>query len=510
MGRLDRAVSALFAALMGLILAIVLCAFEGTSFACKRPFALSQGVMLLLGTAGVALVCAAAARLPAPRRRAFWSLVPWAALFAVQLVLCFHAYFLTGWDSQGVIESAYAIAGGDADIHAAALSLYPNNIPLVLLFAAVLRVVRLLLGNPGLDRCVYVLIAGQCALNTLTGMLVWRLSARTTGSRRLARCVALVYAAFVGLSPWLMIPYSDSMALIFPTAILTVYQAHREGKWGRLAWPLIGLLTGVGYLIKPQAAIVTIAIALLEAIRLPACGRARRWMAHTAATALITALIVGPGAQAMTAASPIALKPERRMGMLHFVMMGLNTATNGTYAWEDVQRSAAEPTREARTQMQIEEIRSRLDAMTPGEMLTHLKKKTLTNYADGTFAWGCEGGFYREWIADKDSVLSPFLKRLIRTDDALFQVPLTGLHSVWLALLLGCALCGAAYTLRGARDRDGVLRAAMLALIGLTMFEWIFEARARYLYLYAPFYVMLGVEGFRQTALRLKGRVRRA
>ena len=38
----------------------------------------------------------------------------------------------------------------------------------------------------------------------------------------------------------------------------------------------------------------------------------------------------------------------------------------------------------------------------------------------------------------------------------------------------------------------------MLTIIGLSLFELLFEARARYLYIYAPFYILLAVYGVRE------------
>ena len=97
-------------------------------------------------------------------------------------------------------------------------------------------------------------------------------------------------------------------------------------------------------------------------------------------------------------------------------------------------------------------------------------------------------------------MLSPLLKSLIDTRDAHFQLLLTWMHSIWLALLLGCVLCGAA-RLPGCGQESGAVGVMMLSIIGLTLFEWIFEARARYLFLYAPFYVLLGTYGWaRMTA----------
>lgn len=494
-----RCVAFIFTAMMALILLVVAGCFEGTSFSCKRVFALPQWGMLLCGAVVLCGIALLMGRTPGRTGKRFWPALVWPALLGVQLVLCFHAYFLTGWDVQGITESAYAIAGGEADIHASYLSRYPNNIPMVLVFAGIIRVLRLLLGNPGLDRCTYVLIACQCVLNTATGMLVHRIAVRETGSRRVGWGAAVVYMGFVGLSPWLMIPYSDSMALFFPTAVVAVEQAHRQGKLGLGAWPLMGLLTALGYLIKPQAAIVGMAVVLLEAARTIASRSWAKGFKRLACMALAFALLAGPIRQAAVDASPIEVQPEKDMGMLHFAMMGLNRETNGIYNYDDMVLSSSAPTREERRAVQLAEIGRRLSSMTPGGMLDHLKKKTLTNYADGTFAWGSEGGFYKEWIADKDAVLSPLLKSFVNIGHENFQILLTYLHSIWLALLLGCVFCGARRLLGGGAER-GALDVMMLSIVGLTLFEWIFEARARYLFLYAPFYVMLGMYGWGQAA----------
>ena len=198
------------------------------------------------------------------------------------------------------------------------------------------------------------------------------------------------------------------------------------------------------------------------------------------------------------------LDREQNIGMLHFVMMGLNQETNGVYSDADVVFSSVIRSSEERKQAQIGEIKRRLDSMSADDMLSHLKKKTLTNYADGTFAWGCEGGFYQEWIEDKDERLSPFLKSLIDTQGEWYSVTQSGFQSIWLILLLGCVLCGVADW----NQENDIWRVMMLSLVGLTVVELILEARARYLYIYAPFYVMLGTMGVWRMLDRMKRRMK--
>ena len=46
--------------------------------------------------------------------------------------------------------------------------------------------------------------------------------------------------------------------------------------------------------------------------------------------------------------------------------------------------------------------------------------------------------------------------------------------------------------------RDARISVIMLSLIGLTIFETVFEARARYLFCFAPLFIILSVSGMRQ------------
>ncbi len=483
-------VALLFSAMMLCILVLVVGSFDQIAFACKREFLLGQGTMLLCGMAflsALAIVITCWRTYPKTKKRHAWKrLLFWGILFAVQLVLCFHAYFLSGWDSEALLDAAYRCARGEVFDNERYFSMYPNNIPLFMVYFWIIRIIRFVLGDPGLDRCVYIIIAGQCVLNTCTGMLCQGIVRKETGSAKAALFAALVYAAFIGLSPWLMIPYSDSMALIFPTLILALYQRFKDRNW---AWPVIGAVSALGYMIKPQAVIVFVAIVLVECMSMLAGRKLLLWMKRAAGAVAALALVAGSGSYMLKKAIPMELDPSKNMGMLHFAMMGLNTETNGVYSYDDLVFSRSFETVEERKEAQLQEIGRRLSSMSSADMLDHLKKKTLTNYADGTFAWGCEGEFFKNWIADKDEHLSPFLKSIINTAHPHYLILQTYMQSIWLALLLGSVF----FCVRiGCSDFS---LAMMLSIIALTVFELVFEARARYLYLYAPLYIMLGVQG---------------
>ena len=78
-----------------------------------------------------------------------------------------------------------------------------------------------------------------------------------------------LYVLLVGLSPWVSIPYSDSMGLLFPCLIAWLTFRRLRGGLGRtlLRWGLIGVCACIGYRIKPQILILLIIIIIVHCAR---------------------------------------------------------------------------------------------------------------------------------------------------------------------------------------------------------------------------------------------------
>ena len=90
--------------------------------------------------------------------------------------------------------------------------------------------------------------------------------------------------------------------------------------------------------------------------------------------------------------------------------------------------------------------------------------------------------------------MSPFLKSIYYYDGDRYTYFCSYSQMVWILLLSGCFL---AFLFRKEdQGRKGFI--IMLSLVGLTLFELIFEARARYLYCYVPLYLLLGSWGLEQ------------
>ena len=75
------------------------------------------------------------------------------------------------------------------------------------------------------------------------------------------------------------------------------------------------------------------------------------------------------------------------------------------------------------------------------------------------------------------------------------------MQMIWLLLLFGMAAAGMGQARRLASDKT--LLVLLVAVIGLILFQTIFEARARYLYTFASLFILLAMTGFRNMEKKL-------
>lgn len=420
-----------------------------------------------------------------------------ALLLFTQLILIRQYYFYTDWDVETIAECALAVVNGtDISRHSNYFSMYQNNLVLVTLFSWVARL-AVLLGQG--EHAYFALIVFQCLINCVSGMLLYALVRKLTGSAFASCSAGLMYAVLVGASPWVSIPYSDSVALFFPVAILTVYfMLEKVGGKGIIRLFLLAFLTYFGYRIKPQVVIVAIAIAMMKAEDLVIQRRRKKQrgvVKHAAAfgCGLLCAVLL---CQTMADDVKVEIDTNKSFGLPHFLMMGLNTEEYGAYYQRDVSRSWWCETQEERTRTNLTVAAERLQEMGLIGFAQLMIRKTLTNYNDGTFCWGGEGIFYREILPEENGILAPLMRNIYYGPGEIY----TGeygryyglwsntVQAVWMLILVLALICAFV-------RREKGFSVLMLSVIGLTVFELIFEARARYLFCYLPLYIALAAAG---------------
>lgn len=192
---------------------------------------------------------------------------------------------------------------------------------------------------------------------------------------------------------------------------------------------------------------------------------------------------------------------EWEMTYHHFIKMGLNSETDGGYLANDVNGSISIENKEERVIYNKQIIAQRIKDYGVTGLINHQAKKTLNNYNDGTFGWGLEGSFF-EKIFPNDSYVAKITRSFYYSSGKLHLIFQGIVQSVWLSILflvLGNVLIG-----REKMTREFLV--LMTSLIGIFLFESIFESRSRYLYTFIPIYIVAATVGFQQMTQNFKKR----
>jgi hypothetical protein len=265
----------------------------------------------------------------------------------------------------------------------------------------------------------------------------------------------------------------------------------------------MGIAVFVGYKLKPQTVVIMIAIVLVECFCNTVVNRQRVKTAlkSVAAFAAAFAVCMGLYQAVVVPGVHMELDKEADLPMTHFFMMGLNESTNGVYSGDDVGFSFSYLTRSERAEANMQEAVRRINELGVAGMLRHIEKKSLVNFADGTFAWSEEGGFYNTMIVDKNDSISPFLKNLIYEDGKYYAVFVNFMQMIWIVTLFG--MLGIFFEGKRGGEVNKELLVMVISVIGLILFVTLFEARARYLYTYTPVFIILAMTGFRNMEKKI-------
>lgn len=419
-------------------------------------------------------------------------------LIIFQALMIRNLYFETKWDLEHVIGTLRNfLETGVFDNHAYIgsypyFSIYPNNLFLANVFCVIGKMVMIFFQ----EKYVYgALVIIGTILVDISGILTVKTIGNFTDKKIFKIVGVLVFMAFVGVSPWLLVPYSDTYSIMFPIAVLYNYTKKDKKLYNYL---LIGLCSYLGYLIKPTVIIVLIAIAIIEAFRLLTKIKIKENRIQRAKNiifvliGMVLVFLLKFGLSKVTNYEP---EKKYEISFYHYLMMGINEETTGAYNGDDVVNSISQNSYEERIAYNKQVFLERLKSMSAKDLAEFYTKKILVNYNDGTLAWGREGGFY-DIVNNKDDRLANIMKNFYYNDGSLFYIFTDIMQFIWIFILVFVFICAIL------NKFDKNISVVFLSLIGLTLFTLLFEARARYLYLYSSFYIIIAVLGIEALLYR--------
>lgn len=424
-----------------------------------------------------------------------WITVGSILLLLLQCYIVYGGWFQTGWDIWFLTHPI----DNDPDPFIDYLSRYPNQLFLYDVFYIIAKISPIF----GIESGYLACVLGGCLCVTLA---IWFCSyaAKSIFGYLVGYATFIVSFFLAGLSPWILVPYSDAYGMLCPSIVLFCYCALDKCN---AKWIFISFFGLLGYFIKPTAILVVLAILFIELFSFIS-GRIRKKRKSviklsnikkltTSATFFILGFVLAFGVYTVVNRFTPELNPNKAFSITHFLMMGANEERRGVYSGKDVTASMACPNKTSRQEMNIRVWKNRLNEMGFLRLGKQGLKKTLTNFADGTFAWANEGDFWVQVNGSNQLILNFYgignfscnadgSERAQEYGNANARVFQNTSQIIWLMILLGVSL---GFIKKDASKGEVV---AYLSILALAIFLTIFECRARYLYLYLPFFIMLG------------------
>lgn len=423
-------------------------------------------------------------------------------LFAMfQIYISYNYYFLTDWDADLIYQSARELVNGTFDTceryceFCWYYSTYPNNMELLGVFVACLKINRYF-GVLDPQNGVMVFVILNCIIMAVTGYLLYSVLASVL-SYRWGVAGWIIFITYIGISPWVVIPYSDSLGLLFPILELWILVRLRFVQKKLPYMISLGIIGSIGYHLKPQAGIVLIAMTVMFLIEIVCKNQKRKEKTLCLAIILIFFVLGGLIPKAIGNAINIPLDKNREFGATHFVMMGMNPETRGVYSQEDCDYSHSFNDTASRKNGELSIIKERLSEYGVSGYIKLLNEKLLTTYGDGSFAWGLEGSFWKEILPQKNEGISELVRSFYYHDGEFYGTFLTYMQCFWIAVLF-------LQLFNKTTKKCGIIPVIELSIIGLTIFELLFESRARYLYIYSPLYIFMAVCGVQNIYSKIK------
>ena len=424
-------------------------------------------------------------------------------------------------------------------------SRYANNLFLTYIFLNVYKIGEVI----GIQNGYFLLLFIQSIMFSVGGFLIYKIADMYFKEKYkiYSICTWIIYMLIVGLSPHIVLTYSDGIGM-FLSLILTyiIFKLEKDKDINKIndgkeknkllqkssisRIILILLFTNLsilGYYIKPQIIIISIAYVIIKILNISYLTymviknknedrengrRVRRerikkeiiYYIFLSILIIITGFLIYTYIKKANNSMGINVDREKRFNITHYAMLGWNTESKGVFTVKDENFSGKYEKLKDREKANLEELKRRITEMGLGGVINQIARKILTNYNDGTFSGVATFVYIRkEYNIERiNKELSKFLKNIYYENGKYNMLYTQIMQCLWIGILI--------FNMFSYNDgKSTKISIVILGIIGLFIFEILFEARSRYIFIYVPLYIFLGVIGLKNVlsffVVKIKG-----
>lgn len=428
-------------------------------------------------------------------------------LFIVEIIIVKAIHFQVGWDVYYMKDMAQQfLQGGLSSFYKDYMVTNPNNI-----FIFGLNVFFLWLGNLiHVDGYILFIIFGVLCTNIscyLVGVVTYRMTKKMLPAW-IAYGIAVV---LLGLSPWMSVPYTDTISLWISVLSIDIYFILKE-RMAHPAWMalLIFALGGITYYLKPINIFVGLSILIVEIIHFTKEKFQLKKILVCILVAVVSLFCVKGFQQLVWTGLDYTPDSRYEKPMVYYLMLGNDPLLGGVYNTVDDDYISGFYSLEEKKEASLSLLKTRMSQMGVSGYLSLLVRKMDVDFNSGLFGWGKEADFVYE-LYDTDSGFDHSIRNIYYVgqgsgvyswldqkelcfleDGKNFQFLAVVTQGVWLFVLMMCLLFGI-YGWKKT-SKNPVEDVISVAVLGMILYLVLFETNARYLISMLPvFFVMAGV-----------------
>jgi hypothetical protein len=420
-------------------------------------------------------------------------------LFIVQVFLVLNLRIPVGGDVGAVINPA-AHALYEAPIQSNYLSKWQNNLMLFFIihhFKRFLLLINFTRMSFGLLLLNILLVDISLFISIITVKKIYPSSKRVI-------LLFILFSLLVGLSPWLIIPYSDTFLMpivsLFVLLCLMIVKSTNIAKQVVLTC-VCGLLFALGWLIKPTMIAVIAALFVIGIIYLVQKNKEvslRQTGVLLLSGSLVFVLSMGLFNLYTEKQNIIDLDKAARTPASYTIATGLverpiDMTRNVYGAWNFDVHNINHGTTEEKNENFYIFIKEKLSELGAVNYSLFLFNKARWMTSEGYFFWMREGGFVR--FPNPEGGL---LKDIFYTNGEYFSIYLHTINGIWIIVFLGLCIgmFASCFTGFGNNKMKNSFDLFLRLIVFFSVFVLLFtEGRSRYLLSFLPVFCIISVNG---------------
>lgn len=447
-------------------------------------------------------------------------------VFAIQHIFTTLTCNEIGWDCGIIIHNAVSLLN-EGHIDCAYYSHYPNNIGIFLLIKYVLVIGKQFTGFITISNAFFVSIIFNIIMVDIAALFTFLTIRKVLGNKN-AYFSLIFIAPFIIFSPYILVPYTDTITMLFPIMSLYLYIIIKELQKNCLKKYLLifleGLFISIGTFLKPTVIIVLISIIIMEILSIKVKKIEKKHKIDKVEKLkniknilnsfmyLIIVLILFMIGFATSYIGYSKIK-EKNLGTLisqeeynnnsvsftHFLMMGMQEQQNdtkkdgknqilyGSYNDNDVRSTIAIKGYKEKQKYNLQIIKERLNNFGIIGYLKFLNNKVNWILSDGTFFYGQEG-IYKGSYYNQSKIAKSIQQFIDVQTDTYKNIIANIMQILWILVILGLV-----FSIKN--EENNYISIGKLSIIGIILFILLFEGRSRYLINYIPIFILVGIYG---------------